>query len=284
MPNLNMSSGPVKPNMTASSTPLGTLNAARRPAGPSPIPSTVKSGLPQNIQEKMKAFHLTRQGAPQIPTGRAAGSSVPGGAIGGGLAMPNAMSPAAGVPLVGSPGGMRLPGAVRPGTMNVNSAPAVPNLRMNPRMGLAAKRGLNGGMKLSDANGPSPAAQPRGDAGLAATDLPPAQPENAFSKYSQYVDTATGTLNFAGKATIHGSGVDFSSGSSFNMSLDEVDTLEELGKGTMAPCIRYDMLGHVCADQVLVLLVIGLPRFLSIPIPPTTTQIPPHPNQVVTPN
>ncbi|KAI4125363.1 MAG: hypothetical protein LQ341_006985 [Variospora aurantia] len=55
--------------------------------------------------------------------------------------------------------------------------------------------------------------------------------ETVFSKYSEYVDTKTGTLKFRGKATIHGKGIDFSSGTSFNISLDEVDTLEELGKG-----------------------------------------------------
>ena len=106
--------------------------------------------------------------------------------------------------------------------------------------GLAAKRGLNRGvqMKLSDAMGPPPAgAVGGGGTGIsgagasgAQTDKPK-EPESAFNKYAQYVDTATGTLRFAGKATIHGSGVDFSSGSSFSISLDEVDTLDELGKG-----------------------------------------------------
>lgn len=52
-----------------------------------------------------------------------------------------------------------------------------------------------------------------------------------FNQFSEFVDTKTGTLRFAGKAVIHGQGVDFSSGSSFSISLDEVDTLEELGKG-----------------------------------------------------
>lgn len=54
---------------------------------------------------------------------------------------------------------------------------------------------------------------------------------SAFSRFSQYVDTKNGRLNFAGKAVIHGQGIDFSSGSNFSISLDEVDTLEELGKG-----------------------------------------------------
>lgn len=52
-----------------------------------------------------------------------------------------------------------------------------------------------------------------------------------FSKYSDYVDTNAGTLKFKGRATVHGEGIDFSSGTSFSISLDEVDTLDELGKG-----------------------------------------------------
>src|SRR5271155_1262416 len=47
-------------NMTASSAPLGPLNAARRP-GP---PPSRASGLTSDIQAKMKAFSLSRQGAP----------------------------------------------------------------------------------------------------------------------------------------------------------------------------------------------------------------------------
>lgn len=52
-----------------------------------------------------------------------------------------------------------------------------------------------------------------------------------FTKFSDFVDTKNGTLKFAGKAVIHSQGVDFSSGTNFSISLDEVDTLEELGKG-----------------------------------------------------
>ena len=45
------------------------------------------------------------------------------------------------------------------------------------------------------------------------------------------IDTKAGTLNFKNKALIHGGGIEFSSGHSFNISLDEVDRLDELGKG-----------------------------------------------------
>jgi len=62
--------------------------------------------------------------------------------------------------------------------------------------------------------------------------------ESLFTKYSEFVDTKTGTLKFKGKATIHGKGIDFSSGTSFSISLDEVDNLEELGKGNYGTVYR----------------------------------------------
>ena len=55
--------------------------------------------------------------------------------------------------------------------------------------------------------------------------------QSQMDKYADFIDTKTGALKFKGKATVHGSGIDFSSGRSFSISLDEVDTLDELGKG-----------------------------------------------------
>lgn len=212
------------------------------------------SQLPSDMQAKMKAFHLSRQGAPPPQNLRmppSAGGSlstnqvpmsagpIPSGTMTGGLTPSGMASP--GGALVGGPAALRLPPGAggRPQAPNFpNSAPVVPGL--NPKMGgLAAKRGLNKGMKLSDASGPP------------ATSLEVSKPNSAganggapdqtaggkssgdslFSKYSEIVDTKTGTLKFKGKATIHGKGIDFSSGRSFNISLDEVDNLDELGKG-----------------------------------------------------
>ena len=250
------------PNMTASSTPLGTLNAARRPNLPqSGLGSSRGSQLPQDMQAKMKAFHLSRQGAPpppqhlrmpptvgaqsvsttQIPT---SAGPIPSGPMTGNLAPSGGTSQ--GGPLVGAPGASRLaPG--RPQAPNFNSAPAVPGLKMNSKIGgLAAKRGLNKGMKLSDATGPQiPSGESTGKAlasdAATGTGQAPGQgsgDDSLFSRYSEYVDTKTGTLKFKGKATIHGKGIDFSSGTSFNISLDEVDNLEELGKGNYGTVYR----------------------------------------------
>lgn len=142
------------------------------------------------------------------------------------------------------PPSFRLPVGGRPQPPNYNSAPAVPSTKMNPKIGLAAKRGLNNGMKLSNAAGLSSTSNQQGLSGAQFKSANPSSEGNEadanqsdhstdsmFSKYSEFVDTKTGTLKFKGKATIHGKGIDFSSGTSFNISLDEVDTLEELGKG-----------------------------------------------------
>jgi mitogen-activated protein kinase kinase len=82
------------------------------------------------------------------------------------------------------------------------------------------------GLKLSDAAGPNGASGNQSPANDAD-----GQTETAFSKYSEFIDTKTGTLNFKNKAILHGGGIEFSSGHSFNISLDEVDRLDELGKG-----------------------------------------------------
>ena len=202
----------------------------------------------------MKAFHLSRQGAPPQnprippsagtrsnsgPTATPVTGSLPGGPLSGGMGVSGVAS--LGGPLAGAPPGFRLGSPVnRPQPPNFNSAPAVPNLGVNPKMGLAAKRGMKGGMKLADASG-TPAAPQESALGQQSgepKDIPTdafngnaKEEASLFNRYSEYVDTKTGTLKFKGKATIHGKGIDFSSGTSFNISLDEVDTLDELGKG-----------------------------------------------------
>lgn len=232
LPTLRAASDIPLPVMTSSSTPLGNVNAARRPPPPPPNSSSVRPGaLPAGMAAKMKAFHESRRGTPTLS---AQPAGMPGGAIGG---FPGSIAGTMPSPTLAGGPGLKLPTGgpmARPTSMSADSAPTVPtvaNIRM-PKIGggLAAKRGLNRGMKLSDATGPSPESQPNG--------LTPSNYNNSntqsgsmFNKYSEYVDTASGTLKFKGKATIHGSGIDFSSGTSFKISLDEVDTIDELGKG-----------------------------------------------------
>ena len=213
-------------------------------------------GLPSDMQAKMKAFHLSRTGTgaaqnlqnlrnpgkpcmpgdpnAQTPPGP---TPIPGPTMGG-TPPTNAINPSMG-PLAGGMSNLRLP--PRPNAQGIASAPAVPSLGGNKKVGLAAKRGMMGGMKLSEVSGASPgspaagapAPAPNASGGDAKADPAPTTdgPDSMFKKYSEYVDTKTGSLRFKGKATIHGKGIDFSGGKSFSISLDEVDTLDELGKG-----------------------------------------------------
>ncbi|KAL3467520.1 kinase-like domain-containing protein [Aspergillus heterothallicus] len=224
--------------ITPSSTHLGQVNAARYGGGtPASRPQASMSSANQDILAKMKAFQLSRQGAPPpslstvastgaIPTGGSqTGVSSPAGPLAGGHSPSVANGPLAGA-LAG-----RLPPSHRPAAKNWASAPNVPGSSpgtASPK-GLAAKR-MKPGLKLSDATGESntlsgaqsPASGPAG---------PTAVGDTAFSKYSEYIDTKSGTLKFKNKAILHGGGIEFSSGQSFNISLDEVDRLDELGKG-----------------------------------------------------
>ncbi len=215
----SMTDPPIVHSMNPTSSPLGALNNARRPAAS----MMAEGGLPQSMQERMRAFHLSRQGAPP----------------GGGRPAPSQNEPFNKHPPAPGPGpnlagASRLPPNMRPQPgQGFASAPAVPRAGAKPS--LSARRNMP---KLGAMPGnPAAAAAARPTMSLnqlnkddGATNGAP-DTGTAFSKFSQYVDTDNGRLNFVGKATIHGSGIDFSTGSTFNISLDEVDTLEELGKG-----------------------------------------------------
>ncbi|KAB8437410.1 hypothetical protein FH972_025088 [Carpinus fangiana] len=233
-------SSPTTAGMTASSTPLGSINAARRPNLPQSTLSRTGTGLTQDLSARMKAFQLGRQGAAPSPAFRGQGG--PAG---------SASDPAS--PRLG-PGGIptnfRMPPGVgaRPAPHNFNSSPAVPNASAH-KPSLAEKRGMQlpgglagpptlpsspappaarkrPGLKLSDigASTPTEAGQP--------SQQPPRKPEGTLlEKYADFIDPKTGSLMFKGKATLTNQGVVFSSGKTFNISLDEVDTQDELGKG-----------------------------------------------------
>jgi mitogen-activated protein kinase kinase len=230
--------------MTSSSTPLGNINAARR-AQP-PTISSRGSGLnvSQDILARIQAVHLGRQGVPPPINSRSQG------------AVPTLTSPVSGSPggpLVAGPGGIPAnfklpPGAGKPAMMNFQSAPAVPNLRIGgnkpslaEKRGIALPGGLPGsspsstppsggrprpGLKLSQMNGTGDA-QPNGD----GPSISKPTGGTMMDKYAEYLDTKTGSLRFKGKAILNSEGIRFSGGNSFSISLDEVDTLDELGKG-----------------------------------------------------
>ncbi|THX10368.1 kinase-like protein [Aureobasidium pullulans] len=222
---------PTAANMTSSSTPLGNVNAARRPA---PTVSTLGRGGAVNpdIIARMKAFHMNRQGAP---------------APGRGPVTPGATTPGAGGP---SPTGPQMPGGL-PANFRLppgvpGGRPGAPSFASSPNVGgrgpsLAEKRGMKmpGGLPGAAPPAGAPAAggrqKPRmtlsGMGGGANGDSAPPKQESAMDRYAEYIDKETGSLKFKGKAILNSKGVQFSSGQSFQISLDEVDTIDELGKG-----------------------------------------------------
>ncbi|KAK0504753.1 kinase-like domain-containing protein [Armillaria luteobubalina] len=54
--------------------------------------------------------------------------------------------------------------------------------------------------------------------------------QTSFSSFSHIVD-ASGSINFAGKASINASGVNFVNGASFAVRMEDFEQLEELGRG-----------------------------------------------------
>lgn len=103
----------------------------------------------------------------------------------------------------------------RPEAQSWASDPSI--RRLSPKPSLGSRRGMK--LPLSGTNSPNPVTgQMKGSSSM-------------FSNFSNIIDTSTGTLNFAGKASVHSKGIDFSTGNSYKISRDEMDDLGELGKG-----------------------------------------------------
>ncbi|KAF4550656.1 Protein kinase domain-containing protein 15 [Elsinoe fawcettii] len=231
-PGRPMAGAATTAGMTPSSTPLGAINAARRP--PQSTMNRAGGGLNADLAAKMKAFHLGRTGAP--PTARTPSSPGPNGAA--------AAAPQGGAGLPGGiPSNFKLPpGMSRPNPPSFQSAPVVPG-RGPPGRGpsLAEKRGLKlpGGLPGGPAGAPPGRQKPKMSLsdvhGKTEGGAPPAdeskKASSGLDKYSDFIDKETGSLQFKGKAILNSKGVQFASGQSFSISLDEVDTLDELGKG-----------------------------------------------------
>ncbi|GAA5894005.1 mitogen-activated protein kinase kinase PBS2 [Sporobolomyces salmoneus] len=95
------------------------------------------------------------------------------------------------------------------------------------------RRGPPGGMKLSlngdgelQAGGDVKEGSESPNGGAGRTDAM----GTPFSNFRKIVDPS-GRLNFAQKAILHADGVDFSSGASFKIKMDDFELFEELGKG-----------------------------------------------------
>ncbi|KAI1069532.1 hypothetical protein LB507_008473 [Fusarium sp. FIESC RH6] len=212
VPSLRSHSDPR--NMNPNSTAMGLLGKARNPAnGSAPVENS--------IMAKARELHRQRlqKGNPASPSGQSPTSGVSNG-------FPN----------------LRLPPSLqRPqAPSHVNSAPAV------TKPSLSERRGPMGmGMKLSNMGGPSPATatgKKRGPPGKLSDitgDAPGNQQSNGagggqgskMDDFKKYIDTEKGWVTFDGAATITRTGVNFANGQTFSISLDEVEVLNELGKG-----------------------------------------------------
>ncbi|RYP90650.1 hypothetical protein DL770_003251 [Monosporascus sp. CRB-9-2] len=208
--------------MSPSSTHLGVLSNARRPAAP---PPTSSGRLPEDLNAKMKAFALSRQGS---STSSQSNSSGP----------PTPKSPSPLGPMSGLPANMQRPGGIPRGLQRPNaptfarSDPAIPSMPPKPG-GLGRRKGF--GFKLGDISQGAPSDSPVSAGG---------QPQNGsphmskLKQFEEYINTEKGYLTFKGKAIISDKGVDFSDGSVFRISLDEIEKLDELGKGNYGTVYR----------------------------------------------
>ncbi|KAK4156751.1 kinase-like domain-containing protein [Chaetomidium leptoderma] len=228
MPSLRTISDPeTSSHMSPTSSVTGLLSTARRPTPSANI-------LPSDLMQKARALQEQRMNMGARAAGSATGMNMNmsmnmnmnmnmnmGGPGGGGLAggMPSNLK---------LPGGMTRP--LPPGFPK--SAPAVPIARKPPS--LSERRAMKLG-NLPGSGNPSPAATPRlPDMGDDAGNRPSVNGEGRGSKLSDfknYIDADKGWITFEGAATITRTGVNFASGKAFSISLDEIDVMDELGKG-----------------------------------------------------
>ncbi|KAL2145536.1 hypothetical protein VTI28DRAFT_6928 [Corynascus sepedonium] len=214
-------------HMNPTSSVTGLLNTARRPT-----PSA--SSLPSDIMQKARALQEQRMNMGGR-AGSAAGSMNMGSMGSMGMQM-NMGGPSSGGLSGGMPPNLKMPGGMSrplpPGFPK--SAPAVPGAKKPPS--LSERRAMKLGNLSGQGSPSSPAAAPPKlqDLGNDTGNQPSLNGEGRGSKLSDfknYIDADKGWITFDGAATITRTGVNFANGQAFSISLDEVDVLDELGKG-----------------------------------------------------
>ncbi|GAA5925257.1 uncharacterized protein JCM15063_004973 [Sporobolomyces koalae] len=192
--------------------------------------------MPPSLAAKMAAMtSRTSSGTPAIPSLKPTNPPAPPpvGAAPPALAprplpKPGVPTPGrAGGPVVGPGGGMAARRKMGPGltlsAMGVGAAAEEKKPRRGPPGGM--KLNLNGDGELQAGSaGNENVSSPNGGTGKTDAMGTP------FSNFRKIVDPS-GRLNFAQKAILHADGVDFSSGASFKIKMDDFELFEELGKG-----------------------------------------------------
>ncbi|KAL1842782.1 hypothetical protein VTJ49DRAFT_4267 [Mycothermus thermophilus] len=224
VPGLRAISDPHTSHMSASSSVTGLLNTVRRPT-----PSA--TNLPSDLMAKARA--LQEQRLAMASRGAGPPGSGPGGVPMGNLNMHRGGSPTGSL-VGGVPTNLKLPGMLpRPMPPGFpKSAPAVPGAKKPPS--LSERRAMKLG-NLPGSETPSPVATPRlPDLGKHEPQRPALNGEgqgSRLSDFKKYIDTEKGWITFDGAATITRTGVNFANGQTFSISLEQVEVLEELGKG-----------------------------------------------------
>jgi mitogen-activated protein kinase kinase len=205
-----------------------------------PPPPVAPTSLPANVQARIQAFQSSRRNRSNSASTPPVASATP--------PLPSYSQP-------GSPNNHNNPLAIAeensgsqsstPGFGGALSfAPAAPAAQLRAKQPSLSQRRGTPKLNTEGLNLPGSAAPP---SSAPATNNPASsrnaaqggsqqsnqlpQGTNVLSNYKKYIDVKTGSLTFAGKASLHSQGIDFSSGSSFRVSLDEFEPLGELGRG-----------------------------------------------------
>ncbi|ORY29652.1 kinase-like domain-containing protein [Naematelia encephala] len=190
--------------------------------GPAMGLNQMQSRLPPSLQAKMDKVAARGAPAPSPHQGPAGPnpnatsmgallrSQALGGGVGGGASGSGSLPGPASGPL--SLAARRAGGAPRPNLAQMAAPPSAP-AALGARGGLGGRRmGPPGGMTLSSMAGGKK------------------EEGSKFTDFGQIMDPS-GSLRFSSKAVLHAKGVDFEDGQSFQINMDEIEIIGELGKG-----------------------------------------------------
>ncbi|KAK9462637.1 kinase-like protein [Lipomyces oligophaga] len=236
---------------TSSPNPLAPLHSARGIA--------IHTQIPADVQERIMKFQQSRQQRSNPSTPISPASSGP-------LSSPSSPLSSVGGSLVGRParptGGqglslrerrnMNIDSPISPGDVSAGQmASATISARRGPKMRLPPgsmtlpgtsctppsnnhdSKGLFSNDNTNNNNNSTNNANVNNISGRPGTRSMHVNvnPGELFASYSNIIDVKAGSLNFAGKASIDAHGIKFASGTSFTISLDDLEVLGELGRG-----------------------------------------------------